>query len=90
MDYFQKIGVPIFGPTRAAAQIEASKAFSKGLFQKYGIPCAKSQTFTDLAGAREYIQKQGAPLVVKADGLAAGKGVIMAETSKRPWKRFPV
>ncbi len=80
VDYFQKIGVPIFGPTRAAAQIEASKAFTKELMFKYHIPCAKSYTFTELAKAREYVQKQGAPLVIKADGLAAGKGVIMAET----------
>ena len=80
VDYFRKTGVPIFGPTQAAAQIEASKAFSKELFQKYGIPCAKSRTFTDIARAKEYVRAQGAPLVVKADGLAAGKGVIMAET----------
>ncbi len=80
VDYFQKLGIPIFGPTKAAAQIEASKAFSKALFQKYGIPCAKSQTFSDLNQAKEYIRKQSVPLVIKADGLAAGKGVIMAET----------
>jgi phosphoribosylamine---glycine ligase len=79
VDHFQKIGIPIFGPTRAAAQIEASKAFSKMLLQKYGIPCAKSQTFADLASAVKYIRDHGAPLVVKADGLAAGKGVIMAD-----------
>lgn len=80
VDHFRKIGVPIFGPTQAAAQIEASKAFSKNLMQKYGIPCAASRTFTDLSEASDYIRQQGAPLVVKADGLAAGKGVIMAET----------
>lgn len=80
VDHFQKIGIPVFGPTRAAAQIEASKAFSKSLLQKYKIPCAKSQTFSDLAGAVKYIHAQGAPLVVKADGLAAGKGVIIADT----------
>jgi phosphoribosylamine---glycine ligase len=80
IDHFRKIGVPVFGPTRAAAQIEASKAFSKALFQKYGIPCARSRTFSDLKAAQDYIQQQGSPLVVKADGLAAGKGVIVAET----------
>jgi phosphoribosylamine---glycine ligase len=80
VDHFQKIGIPIFGPTKAAAQIEASKAFSKMLLQKYGIPCAKSQTFSDQASAARYIRAQGAPLVVKADGLAAGKGVIIADT----------
>jgi phosphoribosylamine--glycine ligase len=83
VDHFQKIGVPIFGPTQSAAQIEASKAFSKMLLQKYNIPCAKSQTFSDLTSAVDYIRKQGAPLVVKADGLAAGKGVIMAETTEQ-------
>jgi phosphoribosylamine---glycine ligase len=82
VDYFKKAGVPIFGPSRAAAQLESSKAFSKALMQKYHVPCAQSRTFSDIASAREYIQKQGAPLVVKADGLAAGKGVIMAETTK--------
>lgn len=80
VDHLKKSGVPVFGPTRAAAQIEASKAFSKALFQKYGIPCAQSRTFSDLTAAKDYVKQQGAPLVVKADGLAAGKGVIMAET----------
>jgi phosphoribosylamine---glycine ligase len=81
VDYFSAAGTAIFGPTQAAAQIEASKAFSKGLFQKYGIPCAKSRTFSDLNQAKDYVNQQQAPLVVKADGLAAGKGVIMAETT---------
>ncbi len=80
VDRFRKIGIPVFGPTQAAAQIEASKAFSKALFQKYGIPCANSRTFSDLTAAKDYVKQQGAPLVIKADGLAAGKGVIMAET----------
>jgi phosphoribosylamine--glycine ligase len=80
VDYFQKLNVPVFGPTRAAAQLEGSKAFSKKLFQTNGIPCAQSETFSDLKSAQQYIQKLGAPLVIKADGLAAGKGVIMAET----------
>ncbi len=80
VDYFQKAGVPIFGPTRAAARIESSKAFSKALMQKYNIPCAQSKTFSDIAAASQYVRQQGAPLVIKADGLAAGKGVIMAET----------
>jgi len=81
VDYFQKLDIPAFGPSRAAAQIEASKAFSKSLFQKYNIPCARSQTFSDINEAKEYIRITGAPLVIKADGLAAGKGVIMAETT---------
>jgi len=83
VDHFQKTGIPIFGPTRAAAQIEASKAFSKALLEKYRIPCAASRTFSSLTDAGEYIRKQGAPLVVKADGLAAGKGVIIAETTEQ-------
>ena len=83
VDHFQKLGIPVFGPSRAAAQLEASKAFSKALFQKYGIPSAGSRTFSDAAEAKEYILKQGGPLVIKADGLAAGKGVIMAETTEQ-------
>jgi phosphoribosylamine---glycine ligase len=83
VDHFQKLGIPIFGPTCAAAQIEASKAFSKMLLQKYNIPCAKSQTFSNLTSAIKYIRSQGAPLVIKADGLAAGKGVIMADTPEQ-------
>ena len=80
VDYFQKLKVPVFGPEKAAAQLEGSKAFSKQLFQDNNIPCARSQTFSDLAAAKSYIKKIGAPLVIKADGLAAGKGVIMAAT----------
>ncbi len=80
VDHFRKIGIPVFGPTQEAAQIEASKAFSKALFHKYGIPCAQSRTFSNMAEAKDYVKLKGAPLVIKADGLAAGKGVIMAET----------
>jgi phosphoribosylamine---glycine ligase len=83
VDHFQKVGIPIFGPTSAAAQIEASKAFSKMLLQKYHIPCAKSQTFSDLTSGIKYIRSQGAPLVIKADGLAAGKGVIIADSPEQ-------
>ncbi|MFC1910670.1 phosphoribosylamine--glycine ligase [Chloroflexota bacterium] len=79
-DLFRVKGLPIFGPTKGAAKIESSKVFSKELMQNYGIPCASSITFTDINKARQYIEKQGAPLVVKADGLAAGKGVTVAET----------
>lgn len=81
VDYFQKIGIPIFGPTKAAAQIEASKSFTKELMFKYHIPCAQSRTFTDLVQAQAYVRQQGPPLVIKADGLAAGKGVVVAETN---------
>lgn len=79
-DALQKIGIPAFGPTMAAAQLEGSKSFSKEIMKKYAIPTAKYEIFHDAATAKEYIKKEGAPIVVKADGLAAGKGVIVAET----------
>jgi phosphoribosylamine--glycine ligase len=80
VDDFRVHGLRIFGPTRAAAQLESSKAFSKAFMQRHGIPTARYQTFTDAASARAYVQQQGAPIVVKADGLAAGKGVVVAQT----------
>jgi phosphoribosylamine---glycine ligase len=80
VDHLTRLGIPVFGPTRAAAQLEASKVFSKELMQKYNIPCAQSVSFTDFNRAKEYILSKGAPLVVKADGLAAGKGVVVTET----------
>ena len=78
VDRFQGIGIPIFGPTKGATQIESSKAFAKGLMQKYGIPCARSVSFSEFERAKEYIKQQTPPIVIKADGLAAGKGVIVA------------
>ncbi len=78
VDHFHGIGIPIFGPTKLAAEIESSKVFTKELMQKYGIPCARSVTFSEYSKAKEYIQKQTPPIVVKADGLAAGKGVTVA------------
>jgi len=80
VDYFQSIGVPIFGPTKIAAQIESSKVFAKELMQRYNIPCARSASFAEYARAKEYIQHQTPPIIVKADGLAAGKGVTVADT----------
>jgi phosphoribosylamine--glycine ligase len=80
VDAFSKAGLKAFGPTQAAAEIEGSKAFSKWLMKKYGIPTAKFEVFTDAEKARQYVREQGAPIVVKADGLAAGKGVIVAAT----------
>ncbi len=74
------MGIPIFGPTKGATQIESSKAFAKGLMQKYGIPCARSKTFTEYSKAKEYVEQQTPPIVIKADGLAAGKGVIVADS----------
>ena len=80
VDHFQSIGIPIFGPTKAAAEIESSKVFAKELMQKYGIPCARSASFSSYAEAKEYVQRQKPSIVVKADGLAAGKGVTVAES----------
>ncbi len=80
VDLFEASGLAIFGPSRAAAQIEGSKSFSKDLMAKYGIPTAAYRTFTDRDEAAAYIREQGAPIVVKANGLAAGKGVIVALT----------
>ncbi len=81
VDRFQDIGISIFGASRAAAQIESSKVFAKELMQKYGIPCAKSVSFSSYAEAKEYVQQQQQPpVVVKADGLAAGKGVTVADS----------
>lgn len=78
VDEFRAHGLRVFGPTRAAAQLESSKAFSKAFMQRHGIPTAAYDTFTDAAAAHAYIDKMGAPIVVKADGLAAGKGVVVA------------
>jgi phosphoribosylamine---glycine ligase len=77
---FQKEGLHIFGPTKEAAIIEGSKSFSKELMKKYNIPTAKYEVFTRVEKAIEYVKEVGAPIVVKADGLAAGKGVVVAET----------
>ncbi|BBD59791.1 phosphoribosylamine--glycine ligase [Nostoc sp. HK-01] len=79
-DYLQAQGLMVFGPVRAGAQIEASKAWAKALMQEAGIPTAKAAVFTEAAAAKSYIKAQGVPIVVKADGLAAGKGVTVATT----------
>ena len=80
VDHFSMQGLPIFGPTKLAAEIESSKAFAKGLMQRHGIPTADFSVFEDAALARAHVQEQGAPIVVKASGLAAGKGAIVCET----------
>jgi phosphoribosylamine--glycine ligase len=79
-DRFLIRGMQVFGSTQKATEIESSKVFSKELMQKYDIPCARSVSFSDYKKAKEYLQKQKAPIVVKADGLAAGKGVIVAQS----------
>jgi phosphoribosylamine--glycine ligase len=80
VDEFRKHGLRVFGPTQAAAQLESSKAFSKAFMKRHGIPTAEYETFSDVAAAHAYIDLKGAPIVVKADGLAAGKGVVVAMT----------
>ena len=80
VDEFRKHGLRVFGPTQAAAQLESSKAFSKAFMKRHGIPTAEYETFTDPALAHAYLDTKSAPIVVKADGLAAGKGVVVALT----------
>jgi len=80
VDALNAAGVKAFGPTKAAAQIEGSKIFAKRLMKKYNIPTADFEVFDDVVAAKNYIRQKGAPIVVKADGLAAGKGVIVAQT----------
>jgi phosphoribosylamine--glycine ligase len=82
VDAFRAAGLKIFGPTRDAAQLESSKDFAKAFMARHGIPTAGYATFTDAAAAHRYIDQRGAPIVVKADGLAAGKGVVVAATAQ--------
>ncbi len=81
VDYLQAQQIPVFGPVQAGAKIESSKSWAKEMMLKAGVPTAKSETFTEKVAAQKYIQQQGAPIVVKADGLAAGKGVVVAQTT---------
>ncbi len=81
VDEFRTHGLRIFGPTQAAAQLESSKAFSKAFMKRHNIPTAEYDTFTDAQAAHDYVNAKGAPIVVKADGLAAGKGVVVAMTA---------
>ena len=80
VDRLNEVGIPCFGPTKAAAIIEGSKAFSKNLMKKYGIPTARYEIFSDLNAALHYLETAPIPTVIKADGLALGKGVIIAQT----------
>ncbi len=79
-DKFWEAGIPTVGPKKAGAQLEASKDAAKQFMNKYGVACAQSKTFTDAYEAIDYVKKHGAPIVIKADGLAAGKGVVVAQT----------
>src|SRR5258708_79428 len=81
VDAFRDADLGIFGPTRAAAQLESSKDFAKRFMQRHAIPTARYETFTDAAAAHAYVERNGAPIVIKADGLAAGKGVVVAATN---------
>lgn len=81
-DICQAKGLAVFGPNKAAAQMEGSKVFAKNLMKKYNVPTAAYASFTDGEAAKQYIHEQGAPIVVKADGLAAGKGVVVAQTEE--------
>jgi len=79
-DRFLSRGMPVFGSTKAATEIESSKVFAKALMQKYNMPCARSVSFSEYTRAEEYVRQQTPPIVIKADGLAAGKGVIVADS----------
>src|SRR5210317_296609 len=82
VDYFRGRGLPCFGPSKAAAQLEGSKSFTKDFLKRHKIPTASYQTFTEVEAAKAYVRAQGAPIVIKADGLAAGKGVVVAMTEE--------
>ena len=82
VDIFRERGLKIFGPTKKAAQLESSKDFAKAFMKRHGIPTAAYQSFSDAKAAHDYIDQQGSPIVIKADGLAAGKGVVVAMTLK--------
>jgi len=86
VDRFEQLGMSIFGPTKAAAQIESSKVFARKVMQKYGIPCPKGITFSSYPKAKRYVESQPTPIVIKADGLAAGKGVTVAGSGEEALK----
>jgi phosphoribosylamine--glycine ligase len=86
VDLFERLGLPVFGPTKAATQIESSKVFARKLMQKYGIPCSNGTAFSSYQEAKKYVESQPLPMVVKADGLAAGKGVTVAGTREEALK----
>lgn len=86
VDILQSLGIPAFGPTKEATMIESSKVFAKRLMQQYGIPCARDAVFSSFDEAQAYVRKQRPPLVIKADGLAAGKGAIVAQSTEEALK----
>jgi len=88
VDYLDSLSIPAFGPTKAATQIESSKVFARNLMEKHGIPCPKGAIFSSHHEAHEYIKQQKTPIVIKADGLAAGKGAIIAESQEEAQKKL--
>ena len=86
VDMLQSLGIPAFGPTSEATLIESSKVFAKGLMHQYGIPCGRDAVFSFFDEAQDYVRKQRPPLVIKADGLAAGKGAIVAQSTEEALK----
>jgi phosphoribosylamine--glycine ligase len=86
VDAFRAAGLKIFGPTKAAAQLESSKDFAKRFMTRHNIPTAFFETFSDIGAAKAYVEKHGAPIVIKADGLAAGKGVVVAMSKEEAFK----
>src|SRR5450631_4491399 len=86
VDAFQAVGLKIFGPTQSAARLESSKDFAKAFMARHRIPTAAYQTFTDASTAHAYVDSRGAPIVIKADGLAAGKGVVVAASLEEAHK----
>jgi len=86
VDVFEQMQLRVFGPTKAAARLESSKVFAKELMQKYGIPCSEGRTFSDYSQATEYLDSQQTPVVIKADGLASGKGVTVANSKEEACK----
>ena len=85
-DYLRDLGVPVFGTTKAATQLESSKVFARNLMEKYGIPSPRGSVFSSCSEARKYLEEQPMPVVIKADGLAAGKGVIIADSLPEAYK----
>src|ERR1035437_4207697 len=90
VDSFRVAGLKIFGPTKAAAQLESSKDFAKRFMTRHHIPTALCEPFSDIAAAKAYVQKHGAPIVIKADGLAAGKGVVVALTNEEAFDAIDI
>ena len=88
VDAVSALGIPVFGPTRAAARLESSKTFAKEVMTRAGVATAASESFTEPDAGREYLSRRDGPFVVKADGLAAGKGVLVTDDRRRGWRSW--